>query len=133
MRYAKSLVASLVAYATIIALYVTLNYQDTLNLDVRLLAPSLDHPFGTDMLGRDVLQRVLFGFFPTFFVAITATICSLLLAAFLNVGKANAQEPFIGEIRMFAGTFAPRGLAFCDGSIISIAQNSALFSLLGTT
>lgn len=60
-------------------------------------------------------------------------IVALLLAAFLNVGKANAQEPFIGEIRMFAGTFAPRGWAFCDGSIISIAQNSALFSLLGTT
>jgi microcystin-dependent protein len=41
--------------------------------------------------------------------------------------------PFLGEIRMFAGTFAPRGWAFCNGQIMSIAQNTALFSLLGTT
>lgn len=45
---------------------------------------------------------------------------------------ANAQEPFIGEIRMFAGNFAPRGWAFCDGQLMSISQNTALFSLLGT-
>lgn len=42
------------------------------------------------------------------------------------------MEPFIGEIRMFGGTFAPRGWAFCNGQILSIAQNTALFSLLGT-
>ncbi len=42
-------------------------------------------------------------------------------------------EPFIGEIRMFAGTFAPRGWAFCDGQLLSITQNEALFSLFGTT
>ncbi len=41
-------------------------------------------------------------------------------------------EPFIGEIRMFAGTFAPRGWAFCDGQLLSINQNEALFSLFGT-
>jgi len=41
-------------------------------------------------------------------------------------------EPFIGEIRLFAGTFAPRGWAFCDGRLLQIAQNPALFSLLGT-
>ncbi len=41
--------------------------------------------------------------------------------------------PFIAEIRMFAGNFAPRGNAFCNGQIQSIAQNTALFSLLGTT
>lgn len=41
--------------------------------------------------------------------------------------------PYIGEIRMFGGNFAPRGNAFCNGQIISIAQNTALFSLLGTT
>ncbi len=46
---------------------------------------------------------------------------------------ARAQDPFLGEIRMFAGNFAPRGWAFCDGQILSIAQNAALFSLLGTT
>ncbi|WP_224240286.1 phage tail protein [Hyalangium gracile] len=43
------------------------------------------------------------------------------------------SEPYIGEIRMFAGNFAPRGWAFCNGQLLSIAQNSALFSLLGTT
>jgi microcystin-dependent protein len=42
------------------------------------------------------------------------------------------SEAFIGEIRMFAGNFAPRGWAFCDGQLLSVSQNSALFSLLGT-
>lgn len=42
-------------------------------------------------------------------------------------------EPFIGEIRMFGGNFEPYGWAFCDGRLLAIAQNSALFSLLGTT
>jgi microcystin-dependent protein len=42
-------------------------------------------------------------------------------------------EPFLAEIKMFGGNFAPRGYAFCDGQILSIAQNTALFSLLGTT
>lgn len=43
------------------------------------------------------------------------------------------SSPFLGEIKMFAGNFAPRGYAFCNGAIFSIAQNTALFSLLGTT
>ncbi len=42
------------------------------------------------------------------------------------------SEPFVGEIRMFAGNFAPRGWAFCDGQLLAVAQNDALFSLLGT-
>jgi microcystin-dependent protein len=42
-------------------------------------------------------------------------------------------SPFLGEIRMFGGNFAPRGWAFCNGQLISISQNTALFSLLGTT
>ena len=42
------------------------------------------------------------------------------------------SEPFVGEIRMFAGTFNPRGWAFCDGQLLAINQNDALFSLLGT-
>lgn len=41
------------------------------------------------------------------------------------------SEPFIGEIRMFAGDFAPAQWAFCDNSIVSAGQNEALFSLLG--
>jgi len=43
------------------------------------------------------------------------------------------SQPFIGEIFMFAGTFAPRDYMFCDGAVLPIAQNTALFSLLGTT
>lgn len=43
------------------------------------------------------------------------------------------SDPFIGEIRMFAGNFAPRGWAFCNGQLMPISQNTALFSLLGTT
>lgn len=42
-------------------------------------------------------------------------------------------DPFLGEIRVFAGSFAPRGWAVCDGSLLSLSQNTALFSLLGTT
>lgn len=42
------------------------------------------------------------------------------------------SEPFIGEIRMFAGNFAPQGWAFCDGQLLAVSQNDALFSLLGT-
>ena len=44
-----------------------------------------------------------------------------------------ALEPFIGEIMMFGGNFAPRGWALCNGQLLSIAQNTALFSILGTT
>ena len=42
------------------------------------------------------------------------------------------SEPFTGEIRMFAGNFAPRGWAFCDAQLLSVSQNNALFSLFGT-
>jgi len=42
-------------------------------------------------------------------------------------------DPFVGEIRMFAGNFAPMGWATCDGQLVSIADNSTLFQLLGTT
>lgn len=43
------------------------------------------------------------------------------------------SEPFIAEIRMFGGNFAPRGWAFCEGQLLAIDRNTALFSLLGTT
>jgi len=43
------------------------------------------------------------------------------------------SDPFIAQVTIFAGNFAPRAWAFCDGQLLSIAQNSALFSLLGTT
>jgi len=43
------------------------------------------------------------------------------------------SEPFVAEIRIFAGNFAPRGWAFCNGQLLPVAQNTALFSLIGTT
>ncbi|MEM1204441.1 MAG: tail fiber protein [Acidobacteriota bacterium] len=43
------------------------------------------------------------------------------------------SEPFVAEIRIFAGNFAPRGWAFCDGQLLPVSQNTALFSLIGTT
>ena len=42
------------------------------------------------------------------------------------------SDPFVAEIRMFAGNFAPKGWALCDGQLLPISQNTALFSLLGT-
>ena len=43
------------------------------------------------------------------------------------------MDPLIAEIRLFAGNFAPRGWALCDGQLLQISSNSALFSILGTT
>ena len=43
------------------------------------------------------------------------------------------SQPFLAEIRIFTGNFAPRGWLFCHGQLVSIAQNTALFSLVGTT
>ena len=42
------------------------------------------------------------------------------------------MEPFIGQVIAFGGNFAPRGWAFCDGQLLAISQNTALFSILGT-
>jgi len=43
------------------------------------------------------------------------------------------MEPFLGQIMMFGGNFEPRGWAFCNGQLLAISQNTALFSILGTT
>jgi microcystin-dependent protein len=43
------------------------------------------------------------------------------------------MDPFVAEIRIFGFNFAPRGWAFCDGQLLALSQNTALFSLLGTT
>jgi microcystin-dependent protein len=56
----------------------------------------------------------------------------LFVCFFLSNASANAQEGFIGEIRMFGGNFAPRGWAFCDGQLMAISSNTALFSIIGT-
>lgn len=43
------------------------------------------------------------------------------------------SQPFVGEIRMFGGSFAPAGWAFCNGQLIAISDNETLFQLIGTT
>lgn len=43
------------------------------------------------------------------------------------------SDPYVAEIKMFAGNFAPRSYAFCNGQLLPIAQNTAVFALLGTT
>jgi microcystin-dependent protein len=42
-------------------------------------------------------------------------------------------QPYVGEIRMFGGNFAPAGWQFCDGSVLAISENETLFNLIGTT
>ena len=63
---------------------------------------------------------------------IAVTFLLYCISSFLIPGDATAQDPFIGEIRMFGFNFCPRGWANCDGQLLPIAQNTALFSLLGT-
>jgi microcystin-dependent protein len=43
------------------------------------------------------------------------------------------SQPYVGEIRIFAGNFPPAGWAFCDGAIVAISENDTLFNLIGTT
>ncbi len=57
---------------------------------------------------------------------------SLFFVLFFAILVIKAQDQFIGEIRMFAGNYPPKGWAFCDGQLMPISQNTALFSLLGT-
>jgi microcystin-dependent protein len=59
----------------------------------------------------------------------TFIITFMLLGA---IGSMNAQDAFLAEVKMFAGNFAPRGWAKCEGQLVPISQNTALFSLLGT-
>ena len=42
-------------------------------------------------------------------------------------------DPFVGEVRLFAGTFAPQGWALCDGRLLAISQSEVLYTLIGTT
>ncbi len=57
---------------------------------------------------------------------------AVLATSFMAPTEANAQECFLGEVRMFAGNFAPRGWALCDGQLLAISKYSAVFSILGT-
>jgi microcystin-dependent protein len=57
----------------------------------------------------------------------------ILVPALLHVAPAVAQDNYLGEIRFVAFNFAPQGWATCDGQLLPINENQALFSLLGTT
>lgn len=60
----------------------------------------------------------------------------LLIAVFMMVSSVASyadDEGYIGEVTLFAGNFAPRFHAFCNGQILSISSNQVLFSLLGST
>ena len=58
----------------------------------------------------------------------------LLLASLICWSfTARAQDRFIGEIKMFAGTFAPSGFAFCNGQLLSIMEYQVLFAVIGNT
>lgn len=66
-------------------------------------------------------------------IAKTLTGICVIVAALMAGVPAQAQDCFLGEIKMFAGNFAPRGYALAQGQMLPIAQNTALFSILGTT
>lgn len=67
-------------------------------------------------------------------MSIATTMAGVCVAATLAVGApALAQDCFIGEVKMFAGAFAPQGYALANGQLLPIQQYSALFSILGTT
>lgn len=54
----------------------------------------------------------------------------LCLSSFIQF--AHAQDAMLGEVKLFAGNFAPKGWAFCKGQLLPIADNQALFSIIGT-
>lgn len=59
---------------------------------------------------------------------------AILTFLFIGTQKGLSQEsPYVGQIKMFAGNFAPAGWAFCDGQLLSIAENEVLFTIIGTT
>lgn len=84
----------------------------------------MSHAPGT-LERRDFLGRAL------------AALSGVWLARGLASRKADAAPmqdlPYVGEIRMFAGNFAPVGWAFCNGSLLPISENETLFQIIGTT
>ena len=62
-----------------------------------------------------------------------STVINYIIAVFGFFPSPTSANPFLGEIIMFAGNFAPNGWALCDGQLLPISQNQALFSILGTT
>jgi microcystin-dependent protein len=69
-----------------------------------------------------------------FLAKVGAAIAGIALLGKVRRADAATQssQPFLGEVMLFAGNFAPVGWAFCNGQLLPISQNTALFSLLGT-
>lgn len=65
--------------------------------------------------------------------ALALAAIALVIAPVLTATEAEAANPFLGQIQMVGFNFAPRSWATCDGQLLPISQNQALFSLLGTT
>ena len=63
----------------------------------------------------------------------TMSLSVLTVMFFMTFTTASAQDPMLGEVRIFAGNYAPRGWSKCEGQLLAISQNSALFAILGTT
>lgn len=57
----------------------------------------------------------------------------LLICLVFSTNQLNADQPYVGEIKIFAGNFPPNGWMFCDGQLLSISENEVLFQLIGTT
>ncbi len=71
---------------------------------------------------------------PVSFALVAIAVFALLVPSFYPIQPVDAQaDPFIGQVSIFAGNFAPRSWALCDGQLLAISQNTALFSILGTT
>ena len=61
------------------------------------------------------------------------TVFLTVVALTVSGREARAQQAFVGQIRMFAGNFAPAGWMFCEGQVLPIAEYETLFNLIGTT
>ena len=77
---------------------------------------------GVFISGEEKMKKILIVCFVVF-----------LTISVFHIDSYAGADPFLGEITLFAGNFAPRGWAFCDGQLLQVNQYSALFSILGTT
>jgi microcystin-dependent protein len=66
-------------------------------------------------------------------IRVSTAIIKIIVTRGIWRGGGTMSSPFIGEIRMFAGNFPPNGWAFCNGALLAISDNDALFNLIGTT
>lgn len=106
------------------------SFQTTINQQVKLLPYSDLHILVTEEGNQLPLHQI--PHLITQIIMKKAMFFTLLALSFLSTPMVG-QDAMIGEVKMFAGNFAPRGWALCDGQLLPISSNSALFSILGTT